>query len=1653
MKHFFLTIFLFCIVADSNAANYFWRTTAVDNLFTNIGNWETAPGSGISPATAPTIADDVFFPAGTTSTSISFNGGSCRDFNYASTTSCVFNGTLTAIAGSLNCNGNASFGSVGSAVTALTMNFTGSGARTIQIGTSVNKVYGTLNFTASTGSYTLSGPFNTFGYFTVSGPSFSTAGNDFTYAGFIVSGTTAKTINFASSLITCIRNSSTGATSTVFGFTAFNSSSSTTTYNLTSTRLVLQNDFTSGTGDNFMLQVGSAVSVSLDSLLINSSTSGIDRSIIDFQGTLASPSVLTANVMRVNTGNLVIGANGLIHYVPMARYDTLKINRLIFARSATCYNNENTVINIGSGGIVEPTGCGKVVWMNNMGNLRLNTSSALTTTNTDYYGVTFGGSGLTASTSSNIGLNSGTVTWTAASSGTNFWWVGGNGNWNDPTKWSIIGSGGTPQSSSGCLPTLNDDVFFDANSFTTNQTVTIPNGYDALCKNIDWSAGSNRGLLSGPNSSFNYGNGLIINGTANFTKARGINASLMFVGSGTHTITSGTSFTYLSRYVRLQGTGTYTLADNFIADTVGKSCIFQHRAGNFVSNGFKVDAGMFFTTSLPLNASNTRTLNITNSDIAIRNGNFDFNNTISYPFLDVSFLSSLTATNSKIKYSAVTFPYFAITRNDSTSFLSKVKLNDISFAGGLNARVYKLNAAGGSSAGYTSSIQDISFTNVGGEIQNQAAVGDTVNTYTLASNNTYTFQSSRTFYITTAINTIASACGDLTLITSLTPGTQAILRNKSLSSFIVNGAFVQDINAADSTMRVTTGISGGNNTNVVIGSSTGRTMYWVGGTGNWSDGLGHWSIGVSGGSPAITNPSGCIPRMIDSVVFDNNSFSAANQTVTIDANAFCKGMTWTSAVSSLTPRLAGTNSFKIYDYGSMLFASGMTCPFLGNINFRGSNTTLGNNPISFKGVTLAGSGITFEGGGYYDLMDSIRTTYFQSNVTLSSGSSLNTHGNKIQAQFVNFTVGSGCTLNMSNSTIVSTLVHTFGYVAIIVTLNSGSTFNASGSSMYSSANATFTNNTGSPANFGSVILTGNAPVQNVLTTAPISTVANFSKIQFSNTTISGNGNSLNGQIVTDTLQYAQGVTNSLTPGSTRSYTVKDTLIAFGTPCAPATLNSTTPGTQAILKSTKCNIDLNFVNVKDINVTTCTAAQNKVIGNDQGNNTNWTFTSLAALTKLGNDTSIICKYSPFLQVSTGFGVIPGMTYLWGGGQTTSTLSIDSSNTYSVTVTYAPGCTAADSRVVNIVPLPPVVLASGNEQKSPNNCLRNGYYYYEGAAATHSFDTAILAIKPNGNSFVADSVKVNNKGNLVGTGSGTFSNTGTGYYQSTDGSLNTVRVSKRLHTVSAPGTYYAGGGVVVRVYYTAADTASMLSDAWPGGASTAYQGWFKHKKHNAQDVVNDMTPGNLAGSIPVSPIAYGTENGVRYAEFLVNTFSTFGFVSASTSVPLPIKLLNFNALKNNSNTLLTWQTGVEQNTDYFGIEHSSNGSDWQSLGKVYTRGSNSTYTYTHNNPAHGLNMYRLKMVDKDGSLSYSPVRTLNFDGLNNNSWSIYPNPTSEILNFNGLSNSMEVSIVNLIGREVLRTTVAPQYPTINVSTLPKGIYLLQAEGYSAVKLELR
>lgn len=99
------------------------------------------------------------------------------------------------------------------------------------------------------------------------------------------------------------------------------------------------------------------------------------------------------------------------------------------------------------------------------------------------------------------------------------------------------------------------------------------------------------------------------------------------------------------------------------------------------------------------------------------------------------------------------------------------------------------------------------------------------------------------------------------------------------------------------------------------------------------------------------------------------------------------------------------------------------------------------------------------------------------------------------------------------------------------------------------------------------------------------------------------------------------------------------------------------------------------------------------------------------------------------------------------------------------------------------------------------------------------------------------------------------------------------------------------------------------------------------------------------------------------------------SGSTVISLPIDLKNFTAATESNNVILKWQTATEINSNYFDVERSDDGQFFFSIGKVNATGNSSlpvSYSFTDtklsNNNGSQI-FYRLKLVDKDGSVKYS------------------------------------------------------------------------------------
>lgn len=77
------------------------------------------------------------------------------------------------------------------------------------------------------------------------------------------------------------------------------------------------------------------------------------------------------------------------------------------------------------------------------------------------------------------------------------------------------------------------------------------------------------------------------------------------------------------------------------------------------------------------------------------------------------------------------------------------------------------------------------------------------------------------------------------------------------------------------------------------------------------------------------------------------------------------------------------------------------------------------------------------------------------------------------------------------------------------------------------------------------------------------------------------------------------------------------------------------------------------------------------------------------------------------------------------------------------------------------------------------------------------------------------------------------------------------------------------------------------------------------------------------------------------------------------------------------LLSWAATQDPNSSYYDIQRSTDGITFTDLGRIYaTAGSATTicYHFRDTQPSPGINNYRLRLVDKDGHVSYSPIVTL-------------------------------------------------------------------------------
>lgn len=219
-------------------------------------------------------------------------------------------------------------------------------------------------------------------------------------------------------------------------------------------------------------------------------------------------------------------------------------------------------------------------------------------------------------------------------------------------------------------------------------------------------------------------------------------------------------------------------------------------------------------------------------------------------------------------------------------------------------------------------------------------------------------------------------------------------------------------------------------------------------------------------------------------------------------------------------------------------------------------------------------------------------------------------------------------------------------------------------------------------------------------------------------------------------------------------------------------------------------------------------------------------------------------------------------------------------------------------------------------------------------------------------------------------------------------------------------------------------------------------------------------NLSGTITInsnttftnqngnSVIFYGGDSfaGSSGSNELNNLISTCGCTTLEQA--LPVELTHFAARTKDDMVELDWTTATELNNDFFQIEHSRDGIQFQPVGKVKGEGTTTeiiNYNFMHRQPVSGTNYYRLKQVDYDGAFEYSDIVVVEVSSRAGGV-QIYPNPTIDkaVIQMNERPERVTFTLTTLLGQRLdLQPGQSDAGWELDLSDLPKGVYILQME----------
>lgn len=263
-----------------------------------------------------------------------------------------------------------------------------------------------------------------------------------------------------------------------------------------------------------------------------------------------------------------------------------------------------------------------------------------------------------------------------------------------------------------------------------------------------------------------------------------------------------------------------------------------------------------------------------------------------------------------------------------------------------------------------------------------------------------------------------------------------------------------------------------------------------------------------------------------------------------------------------------------------------------------------------------------------------------------------------------------------------------------------------------------------------------------------------------------------------------------------------------------------------------------------------------------------------------------------------------------------------------------------------------------------------------------------------------------------------------------------------------------------YFTGSDPEDQTVPGTLAGKTIAIttlpsngQLWYNGSQLSSTTTINNFSPSLM--QFKATGAGYtSTTFSYAYVDKAGQQDPTPAMYTLTWSIPLPLKLSGFTAKLINCNSVkVNWQVSDISSLDHSEIEKGYNGMDYVVLTRNVYQSSYTDYSYIDHLVTPGKYYYRLRMVNEDGTFSYSDVIIISNDCADRQI-AIYPNPVNDKCTITGIRSGERIQLFSQDGS--LHGTLIADNTTVQVDLkrFPAGIYrfAVNSDGVQVKTLKL-